>query len=93
MASKMIGIEIGSDTLKLAVVSGGYVKTMYVEFDNWLREFAEKTPNCTYLTLSTYTPIHRNDIYVEDHVHFNQEGYKIYAEFFKEALKEELDQY
>ena len=71
----------------------GAVKTMYVEYDNWLREFAEKTPNCTYLTLSTYTPIHRNDIYVEDHVHFNQEGYKLYADFFREVLKEELEQY
>ena len=40
MASKMIGIEIGSDTLKLAVVSGGLVKTMAVERmpENLVRE-------------------------------------------------------
>ncbi len=40
MASKMIGIEIGSDTVKLAVVSGGKVKTMAVERmpENLVRE-------------------------------------------------------
>lgn len=40
MASKMIGIEIGSDTLKLAVVSGGLVKAMAVERmpENLVRE-------------------------------------------------------
>ena len=30
MASRIIGIEFGSDTLKLAVVSGGVVRTMAV---------------------------------------------------------------
>lgn len=40
MTSKMIGIEIGSDTVKLAVVSGGKVKTMAVERmpENLVRE-------------------------------------------------------
>ena len=40
MASKIIGVEIGSDTVKLAVVSGGAVKTMAVERmpENLVRE-------------------------------------------------------
>ena len=35
----------------------------------------------------------RKDIYVEDGEHFNQEGYDIYTEFFKEILKDELAKY
>ena len=33
------------------------------------------------------------DIYVADNVHYNAEGYGLYADFFREALKAELDQY
>lgn len=40
MASKMIGIEFGSDTLKIAVASGGFIRTMACERmpDNLVRE-------------------------------------------------------
>ncbi|MBQ9801759.1 MAG: hypothetical protein IJW51_01640 [Clostridia bacterium] len=37
-----------------------------------------------------YKPLHRDDIFVADGVHFNQEGYDIYAEFYREVLKDEL---
>ena len=42
----------------------------------------------------SYAPLaSRKDIFVEDGVHFNQAGYDIYAEFFKEVLKDELAKY
>lgn len=63
------------------------------EFDRWLREFAEQTPGCAYLDLTAWEPLARQDIYVEDNVHYNREGYELYGAFFREALKEELAQY
>lgn len=62
-------------------------------FNNQLREFAEQTPGCTYIDPTNYEPLHRTDIYDTDNVHYNDEGYQIYAEFFKEALKDELAQF
>lgn len=61
--------------------------------DGWFREFAEQMPDCTYLDLANYEPMHRSDIYMPDKVHYNHEGYQLYGEFFKEKLQHELDQY
>ena len=63
------------------------------KYDAFLREFAENTPNCFFIDSKEYEPLTRNDIYVEDGVHFNSKGYEIYAEYFKKALKEELDKF
>ena len=58
------------------------------------KEFAEKTENVFFLDLLNYEPIRsRKDIYVEDGVHFNAEGYQLFGEMFREMLKEELDRY
>lgn len=65
----------------------------YREYDGWLREFAEKMPDCTYLDLTSFEPIQRDDIFDTDNVHYNNEGYEIYADFFREALKDELSNY
>jgi lysophospholipase L1-like esterase len=62
-------------------------------YNAMVKEFAEKTPGCFYLDTFEYEPLGRQDIFVEDGVHFNAEGYRIYGEFFKEALKEELEQF
>ena len=40
-----------------------------------------------------YAPLRDDSIFVADGVHFNQEGYHRYADFFREALKEELAQF
>lgn len=64
-----------------------------VLYDSWLREYAEKTPNCKYIDIAAYEPLHRDDIFVEDKKHFNNKGYEIYAELFREALKDELALY
>ena len=58
-----------------------------------LKDFAEETPNCFYIDSMNYTPIQRDDIYVEDRVHFNQEGYDLYKGLFQDALKAELDEF
>ena len=63
-------------------------------FDSWLKNFAENTPNCHYIDIMGYEPlVSRKDIYVEDGVHFNQDGYDIYEDLFRSALQKELDQY
>ena len=66
---------------------------MLAERDALLRDFAEKTPNCFFISAREYAPLIRDDIYVSDGIHFNSDGYAIYAEFFKEALREELDRF
>lgn len=63
------------------------------EYDRWLREFAEATPRCSYLDITAWEPLARQDIYVADCVHYNYEGYCLYADFFKNALKDELAQF
>nr|MBQ4318419.1 hypothetical protein [Clostridia bacterium] len=63
------------------------------EYNAMIKEFAENTPNCKYVDIYNYTPLHRADIFVEDGVHFNQAGYDIYADMFREVLADELAQY
>ena len=60
----------------------------------WLKNYAESTPNCFYIdTLDHPYIAGRTDIFVEDGIHFNHEGYRLYAKIFQEALAEELSQY
>ena len=66
---------------------------VYQKFDSWIQEFAKDFPDCTYVDISSYEPLHREDIYDTDNVHYNDEGYKIYADFFREILKDELANY
>ncbi len=62
-------------------------------YNSWVKEFAEKTPNCYYIDCFEYEPLIRDDIYVDDGVHYNQSGYDIFAELFREELKDELDKF
>ena len=66
---------------------------IHAEYDRWLQEFAAQTPNCTYVNVSDYEPLHRTDIFAADNVHFNREGYELYADLFREVLQAELKQY
>ena len=63
------------------------------ECNKYLEKFAAKTPGVTYVDKMNYTPMHRDDIFVADGVHYNQEGYDIYAEFYREVLKDELKRF
>ena len=59
-------------------------------YNDLLREFAKNTPRCTFFDPLSHAPLLRKDIYVEDGVHYNQAGYDLYADFFKDVLKDEL---
>jgi hypothetical protein len=63
------------------------------ECNKYLEEFAANTPGVTYVDKMNYTPMHCDDIFVADGVHYNQEGYDLYADFFREVLKDELAKY
>ncbi len=64
---------------------------MLKDYDAKLIEFAEKNPRCTYLNFIDCEQFNDADLYVSDGVHFNQKGYDLYTEYFKEALKDELE--
>lgn len=60
---------------------------------SYLKEFVKDRPNCFFISARDYAPLQRDDIFVSDGVHFNQLGYDIYADFFREALKDELAEF
>ncbi|MBR6728134.1 MAG: hypothetical protein IKM08_08055 [Clostridia bacterium] len=64
-------------------------------YDKWLQEFAKNTPNCHYIDPKSYAPLvtDMDKIFVEDGVHYNQEGYRRFGAFFREALKDELEKF
>lgn len=63
------------------------------KWNTWLEEFAKNTPSVTYVHPLSCEPLRRKDIFVEDGVHFNAEGYGIYGAFFSEVLSAELSEY
>ena len=84
-------IYIGGFSTWKSQASPRYEK--YKAFEGWLRELAETVPGCKFLDLDAREEFCTWDVYVEDKIHFNAEGYRLYAEFFREALKDELDQF
>lgn len=62
-------------------------------YNAMVKAFADSTPNCRFIDPLDYEPFRRKDIYVEDGVHFNRTGYDLCAEFYKQALAEELAKY
>lgn len=65
----------------------------YNQYDTYAREFAKNTPNCHFIDLMAEKSIQGSHLYVEDGVHFNQEGYDRFRDFWLEALKDELKNY
>jgi len=64
-----------------------------LQYDEWVREFCENTPNCTFVDIMGNEKMSRKDIYIQDGVHYNAEGYKIFADMFRDVLKDELIKY
>ena len=62
-------------------------------FATWMKAFCDSYPNLTYVDVMACEPLQRKDIFVEDGVHFNQTGYDLYGDFFKQVLQDELDKY
>ena len=71
-------------------------------FDQLARDFCAARENCTFID-TVESPLFyekaedvgdrskvRKDIFVHDQTHFNQVGYDLYGEFFREALKDIL---
>lgn len=59
-----------------------------------MKAFCDASENRHFISSYDYEPLaSRNDIYVEDGVHFNQDGYDIYTEFYKGVLAEELKKF
>lgn len=63
------------------------------KYDAMAKEFAENTPGCYFINCMDYEPMLRDDIYIADGVHNTPEGYELYADFFREKLKEEFDRF
>ena len=71
-------------------------------FNRLLKEYCERHDDCTFVCLSEYPLFYNNpasagsytdlreDLFIEDQVHFNQKGYDIYADFFRDVLKDIL---
>ena len=62
-------------------------------YSKYVEEFAKETSDVTFVDVYNYEPMIRDDIFIEDGVHFNSLGYQVFAEFFKENLKEELEKF
>lgn len=58
-----------------------------------LEKIAKEYPNCIYLNPDEYPELTREDIYIEDNVHFNAEGFRIFGDFFREKLAAELEKF
>lgn len=64
-----------------------------IKFNSWIKEFAENTPNVFFVDTFNYEPLSRPEIFHKDGTHFNNQGYEIYAEFYREVLKDELEKF
>ena len=58
-----------------------------------LERIAAEIPNCKFLDPDDYMDMTKDELYIEDKVHFTAEGFALFAEFFKETLCEELDRF
>ena len=62
-------------------------------YNEMLKELAERTPNCHFFIPLEHEPLRDPTIFVEDRVHYNQRGFDLFADYFREILKDELDQF
>ena len=82
----LVGVNPSAKKLDLCQINNR------ARYNSWLKHFAEETPNCYFIDPVSYKPLLADDIYVPDG-HFNQKGYDLYGDFFREALKDELAKY
>jgi len=61
-----------------------------VAYSDRIREIAEKTPNCHFFDPLQHKPLWDPTLFVEDGIHYNQKGYDVFADYFREILKDEL---
>lgn len=84
----------GTDKYKKVIPFEGFDKAC-ANYDKMLKDFAESNPGCYYIDPKSYAPLvtDMDGIFVEDGVHYNREGYRRYGDFFRAALKTELERF
>lgn len=60
-------------------------------FDALLKAFVQENDWCRYIDCMKHEEFQSPELFVEDKVHFNQKGYDLYAEMFRDELKDELE--
>lgn len=80
----------------------GYIAKHQAEYHELLMNYCAKHDDVTIAWTSRIPELYndpadignydliRDDLYIEDKVHFNKEGYRIYADFWREQLKDYL---
>ena len=81
---------------------GSHLRAHEIEYNELLEAYCRKHDDCTLVDhwnnplffvdpnrIGEYDNI-REDIFIEDKIHYNQTGYDLYAEFYREILKDEL---
>ena len=63
------------------------------QYEAYLRQYAAEHDNVFFLDCMRFAPLQDPAVFIEDGVHFNQTGYNLYGDYFREVLKEELEQY
>ncbi len=64
-----------------------------LKFDKLVKESLQNIPGCYFIDMMGNASLRQEDIYIEDGVHLNEKGYRLYAELFREVLRDELDRY
>ena len=62
-------------------------------FTQTAKKYAEENENCFYVDTFDHPFMQRKDIFAADGSHFNRVGYGLYADIWREALKEELKKF
>ena len=79
-------------THRALVMSEDEIKTKRM-LNSWAKKYAEENENCFYGDAFEHPPMQRKDIFAADGNHFNRIGYGLYADFWREILKDELKNY
>lgn len=55
-----------------------------------VKTFCDLTPKCHYVDIYHEPTLQSDEIFIEDGVHYNPEGYARYADFWRKVLRDEL---
>ena len=62
-------------------------------FNSLMKNIADSDSRCRYLDIFEHEELWNSDVFVADGVHFTNEGYGLFANVIRTALKEELENY
>lgn len=64
-----------------------------IALDAKSKEYVTKSPNRHFIDIMGYEPMRSAEIFNEDGIHFNSQGYKVFAQLFQGALHKEFERY